>query len=215
MSTVSVFYKFYSNCFVLSQNWNFNQATGQASKSLNLWYRQIQSSTSAGSTTLTASVDCVSCYAQFKASATIKYRLQFECKWWLFIPYPSLDVRFMAEISIRAIANIDLKFAFDYAAEYEYSKKLASITPMLDEALAGFNILGFPLTLGITYGLDISVGVTFAAKAMLGVTVGADLQCNYKFGVYHNYDRPTQPNGCSRSYHRPKGWAAGSIEVIY
>jgi hypothetical protein len=215
MSTV------YSNCFVLSQNWNFNQATGQASKSLNLWYRQIQSSVTdedsgySGSTTLTASVDCVSCFAQFKATATIKFRLDFEVKWAWFIPYPSLNVKFMAEISIRAIANIDLKFAFDYAAEYEYSKKLASITPMLDEALAGFNILGFPLTLGITYGLDISVGVTFAAKAKLGVTVGADVQCNYKFGVYHNYDRPTQPNGCSRSYHRPKGWAEGSIEVIY
>lgn len=162
-----------------------------------------------------ASVDCVSCFAQFKASATIKYQLNFEVSWWLFIPYPSLNVRFMAEVSIRAIANIDLKFKFDYAAEYEYSKQLASITPMLDQALASFNILGFPLTLGITYGLDISIGVSFSAKADLEVTVGADVQCNYKFGVYHNYNRPTQPNGCSRSYHTPRGRAAGSIEVSY
>ena len=202
------FYKFCNNSFVLSQNWNFNQERGAASTSINLWNRQ--------GTLGRASVDCVSCYAQFKASAVIKYRVEYGVKWefWV-IPVPFVDIKFMAEVSIRAIANIDLKFFYDYAYTYEYSRKLASITPMLDQALGGFNILGFPLTLGITYGLDITVGVTFAAKADLQVTVGADVQCNYKFGVYHNYPRPNQPNGCSRSYHKPAGWAAGSIEVIY
>ncbi len=192
----------------MSQNWNFNQETGKASTNLNLWNRQ--------TSTQRASVDCVSCYAQFKASATVKYRVEYGIRWeWIFVPVPFVDVKFMAEVSLRAIANIDLQFSYDYAYEYEYSKKLATLTPMLDQALGGFNILGIPLTLGITYGLDITVGVKFAAKAALQVTVGADVQCNYKFGVYSGYERPTQPNGCSRAYHSPKGSAAGSIEVIY
>jgi hypothetical protein len=200
-----VFFKFSNNSFVVSQNWNFNQETGKASTNLNLWNRPTRD----GNGKL--SVDCVNCFAQFKASATVKYKAEYGTNW--FVPY--LKMAFMAEISIRAIANIDLQFMFEYAYENEYSKKLASITPMLNQAMSGFSILGFPLTLGITYGLDITIGVTFAAQAKLGVTLGADVQCNYRFGIYYNYPRPSQPNGCSRSYHRPKGTAEGSIDVIF
>lgn len=190
-------------CFVLLQNWNFNQETGAASKSLNLWNGNVGG--------VDASIDCVSCFAQFKASSTIKYSVAYGTSW--LKPY--IEFRFMAEVSIRAIANIDLQFSLQYAYEYEYSKKLASIIPMLDEALSSFSILGFPLTLGVTFGLDITIGVTFAAQAKLVMTIGADVQCNYKFGMYYNYPRPTQPNGCSHSYHSPVGTAEGSIEVIY
>ena len=188
----------------MPQNWNYNQEKGKASTSINLYDKQLSANSR-------VSVDCVECFAQFKASATIKYSIQAGIQRW-FSPY--CNIMFMAEISIRAIANIDLRFAFDYAYEYSYQKKLASIVPMLDQALSSFRILGFPLTLGVTYGLDISVGVDFKAQAALQVTLGADLQCNYKFGIYYNYPRPSQPNGCSFKYHKPQGSAEGSIEVI-
>jgi hypothetical protein len=191
----------------LPQNWNYNSAQGKASRSINLYTRN------------GVSIDCVECYAQFKASAIIKYSVAAGFRrsgpWWNPIPYPYAEVRFMAEISITAIANIDLQFAFNYAYEYSYEQKLASIIPMLDQALSRFSIAGIPLTLRVTYGLDISIGVDFKVAAALQVTVGADVKCSYKFGIYYNYARPSQPNGCRFKYHEAKGFAEASIEVIF
>ncbi len=191
------------NLIVLPQNWNYNPSEGQASRSINLYQ---------GSG---VSIDCVECFAQFTASATVKYSVEAGVEWSWGIPYPYASVRFMAEISIRAMANIDLKFGFNYAYEYSYTQKLASIVPMLDQALSSFSVLGIPLTLRFTYGLDISVGVDFKAAAALQVTVGADVECNYRFGIYYNYEKPSQPNGCIFNYHDPQGSARGSIEVIF
>ncbi len=187
------------NLILLPQNWNYNSEKGKASRSINLYTRS------------GVSIDCVECFAQFKASATVKYSVAAGVRRW-FRPY--LNVQFMAEISIRAIANIDLQFAFNYEYEYSYKQKLASIIPMLDQALSSFSVLGIPLTLRFTYGLDISVGVDFKAAAALQVTVGADVECNYKFGIYYNYEKPSQPNGCSFTYHEASGLASASIEVI-
>jgi hypothetical protein len=62
----------------------------------------------------------------------------------------------MAELSITALTNVDLAFNFDFAYRWTPEPiKLASITPLMDQALAGFNIMGFPLTLGVSYGIDI------------------------------------------------------------
>jgi hypothetical protein len=73
----------------------------------------------------------------------------------------------MAELSITALTNVDLAFNFDF--EYRWTPepiKLASITPLMDQALAGFNIMGFPLTLGVSYGIDIKcVLVPFSRAA--------------------------------------------------
>ena len=69
---------------------------------------------------------------------------------------PYCNVKFMAELTITAITNVDLLFTFAFAYNWTPDPiKLASITPMMDQALASFSILGFPLTLGVSYGIDI------------------------------------------------------------
>lgn len=121
----------------------------------------------------------------------------------------------MSELSLKALANVDIAASFSAAYDWEPpAKRLASITPMLNEALGNFNILGFPLMLGVTFGLDISVGVKFSAKAALRFSVGADIVCNYKFGFYLGYDRPDQRrNGCQFNYHPVDFQVSGAIEV--
>ena len=76
----------------------------------------------------------------------------------------------MAELSITALTNVDLAFNFDF--EYRWTPepiKLASITPLMDQALAGFNIMGFPLTLGVSYGIDIKCVLVPFSRAAVGV----------------------------------------------
>jgi uncharacterized membrane protein len=189
--------------FVASlQSWNFNEEKGGEAKSINLWNSSLSEQSK-------ASVDCVSCYARFTAAATIKFEISVSV-----IPW-RVTTKLMAEISVNAIANVDLKFSFNYEYEFEYSKKLLTITPMINQNLANFNVLGFNNILKATYGIDISVGVKFEAKAEFAVTVGADIQCNFKFGVYHNYEPSSTDDGCSHNFHPPKGnFVKGSVEVM-
>jgi hypothetical protein len=161
----------------------------------------------------TGSIDCVSCYSTFKVDATIKYSVEVGTRW-IFWPYAEL--KFMAELTVRAVANIDLNLKVSAAYDYEPpAKKIASITPMINEALGSFNIIGIPFMLGATFGIDVSVGVKFSVKANLEVAVGADTVCTYKFGIYHNYDRPDpRDNGCQFKYHPAVFSATGVIEVF-
>ncbi len=161
----------------------------------------------------TGSIDCVSCFSTFKVDATIKYYVEVGTRW-LFWPYAEL--KFMAELTLRTVANIDLNLKASAAYDYEPpAKKIASITPMINEALAKFDIIGMPYTLKATFGIDVSVGVKFSVKAELHVAVGADMVCNYKFGIYHNYDRPnSRDNGCQFKYHPAVFYATGAIEVF-
>jgi hypothetical protein len=194
---------------IFLQNWNFNREEGRAASNINFWRKTAQDEARRffGS----GSVDCVSCYATFKVDARIRYEIEAGFTWYLF---PYLNYKFMAEFSLQAIANIDVQF--DFSATYNYeppARQLAKIRPMLNEALGAFNILGFPLSLSVTFGLDISVGIKFHAKSLLFISAGADVVCNYKFGVYHNYDRDTRNNGCRFNYHPLVARAAGAIEV--
>jgi hypothetical protein len=151
---------------VFVQSWNYNQPQGKAAKSLTLWQTKRQNS----NLMLTSSIDCTNCFAQvstlhltpcqrwnqcaiqFKTSALIKFNIATGMSWG--VPYCNL--KFMAELSITAITNVDLAFNFAFAYTWAPQPiKLASITPLMDQALAGFNILGFPLTLGVSYGIDI------------------------------------------------------------
>ncbi len=196
--------------FSFSQNWNFDEEGGKAAAPIRIWSGKKQSES--GSATAEGAVDCTSCFATFQVAATIKYLVAAGTYW---TGWPYLETKFMAELSLKAVANVDLQAQF--TAEYNYEspvKRIASISPMLNEALGNFNILGFPLMLGVTFGIDISVGVKFNAKAELKLTVGADVVCNYKFGFYLNYDRPDQRrNGCQFTYHPLKLDISGAIEV--
>ena len=106
----------------------------------------------------TGSIDCVSCFSTFKVDATIKYSVEVGFHWF----WPYAELKFMAELTLRAVANIDLNLKVSAAYDYEPpAKKIASITPMINEALASFNIIGIPFMLGATFGIDVSVGVKF------------------------------------------------------
>ncbi len=192
--------------FASLQSWNFDEEEGGAAKPINLWNRSLSENTK-------ASVDCVKCYARFTAAATIKFEISVRPAFAL--PPWTFTTKLMVEISLNAIANVDIKFSFNYEYEWEYSKKLLTITPMINQNLASFKVLGFNNILKATYGIDISVGVKFEAKAEFAVTVGADIQCNFKFGVYHNYKPSTERDGCSHSFHKPEGkFVTGSVEVM-
>jgi hypothetical protein len=181
------------------QNWNFNSEEGGAARSINFFEREFDNGM--------ASVDCVSCFARFKAALSVKFDIS--------VGWKGVKATFLAEISISAVANVDVKFSFNYDYEYEYKKKLASITPMLNQNLQTFKILGLGShPLGVTYGLDISIGVKFEAKANFDMTVGADFQCNFKFGVYYNIKPSSKGNGCTHSFHKPSGeFLTGSVQV--
>jgi hypothetical protein len=97
---------------------------------------------------------------QFKTNAVVKFYVGTGLSWG--VPYCNL--KFMAELTLTAIANVDLLFTFAFAYNWTPDPvKIASITPMLDQALAGFSILGFPLTLGVSYGIDIKWGTAASA----------------------------------------------------
>lgn len=57
------------------------------------------------------------------------------------------------------------------------------------------------------------MGVDFEFKAKMKATIGADAQCNYRFGYYLNMPRPRDIDGCSYKLHSPTFSASGVIEI--
>ena len=57
------------------------------------------------------------------------------------------------------------------------------------------------------------MGVDFEFKAKMKATIGADAQCNYRFGFYLNMPRPKDIDGCSYKLHQPTFSASGTIEI--
>jgi hypothetical protein len=191
------------------QNWNFNREEGRAASNINFWKKSAQDEARRFSGW--GSADCVSCYAAFRVDARIKYELKAGVHFFLS---PFFDFKFMAEFSLQAIANIDLQLNMSGSYEYEPpALQLARIQPMLNSALGAFNILSIPLTLSVSFGLDISVGIKFKAQALLFLSAGADLVCNYKYGVYMGYERNATNNGCKFNYHPLVANASAAIQV--
>ena len=191
------------------QNWNFNREEGRAASNINFWNKTAQDAARGFSGR--GSADCVSCYASFKVDARIKYDLKAGIH---FLLSPFFEYKFMAEFSLQAIANIDLQLNMSGSYEYEPpAQKLAQIIVMSDRTLSQFSIFGIPVVLTVSLGLDISVGIKFKAQALLFLSAGADLVCNYKYGVYMGYERTTTNNGCKFNYHPLVANASAAIQV--
>lgn len=191
------------------QNWNFNREEGRAASNINFWKKSAQDEARRFSGS--GSADCVSCYASLKVDARIKYELKAGIHWFF---KPFFDYKFMAEFSLTAIANIDVQVNMTGSYEYEPpAQKLAQIIVMSDRTLSQFYIFGIPVVLTVSLGLDISVGIKIKSQAFLFLSAGADLQCNYIYGVYHGYDNTAKNNGCKFNYHPLVANASAAIQV--
>jgi hypothetical protein len=148
----------------LLQNWNYDDGTAKATKSINIYSASGESKTETTTAKGEISLDCENCFSILTADLVFSYSIDYGVRWkcvglgWFCVPVPLpyLSVSFMAELNVQYKANLD--FVFTASAEFKYSPKpisLAKLRPLVNEALSSLSIIGIGLPLKATFGMDI------------------------------------------------------------